>query len=124
MQITRESGAAEAHRIRSYQPGRLTIDQRHFELGVIVTAATLVEERLPAAAAELGDEHSDAILALEPEIVLIGTGQSQVFPPRAFLASFLRRGVGVEVMDTGAACRTYNVLMAEGRRVAAALIVD
>jgi uncharacterized protein len=60
---------------------------------------------------------------LQPEVVLIGTGQRQVFPAPAFGAQFLRAGIGFEVMDTGAACRTFNVLVSEQRLVVALLIV-
>jgi uncharacterized protein len=71
--------------------------------------------------AHLGEQDS-RILDLEPEIVLLGTGARQIFPPGEFGARFLRKGIGVEVMDTGAACRTYNVLAGEQRRVVAVLL--
>ena len=56
--------------------------------------------------------------------MLLGSGASQCFPEPALLAPLLERGIGIEVMDTGAACRTYNVLVSEDRRVVAALFVD
>ena len=62
------------------------------------------------------------MLALEPELVLLGTGVRQQVPGAEFGAQFLRAGIGFEVMDTGAACRTFNVLVAERRRVAALLL--
>lgn len=65
----------------------------------------------------------DALLALQPTVVLLGTGPTQVFPPRDVLAAFLTRHVGVEFMDNAAAARTYNVLLGEGRKVAAAFIL-
>lgn len=73
-------------------------------------------ERFDAAAAE-------AIAELQPEVVLLGTGVRQVFPPRAALAALLRRRIGVEVMDNAAACRTYNLLAGEGRRAVAAIML-
>ena len=63
-------------------------------------------------------------VALEPEIVLLGTGDRQHFPHPRLLAPLTERRIGVEVMDTRAACRTFNILVAEGRRVAAALVID
>jgi uncharacterized protein len=63
------------------------------------------------------------ILALKPELVILGTGERQVFPPAEFMAGFLRKGVGIEVMDNGAAARTYDLLAGEGRRVAVAFIL-
>jgi len=65
----------------------------------------------------------DAIAALNPEVVLLGTGARQVFPPREAQVALLRRRIGVEVMDNAAACRTYNLLAGEGRRVVAAIIL-
>lgn len=64
-----------------------------------------------------------AIAALQPEVVLLGTGPRQVFPPREAQVALLRQRIGVEVMDNAAACRTYNLLAGEGRRVVAALIL-
>jgi uncharacterized protein len=72
---------------------------------------------------DLEVEHLQAVLALEPQIILLGTGERQVFPAPAIAAAVQAAGIGLEVMDTRAACRTYNVLVQEGRRVAAALIV-
>ena len=60
---------------------------------------------------------------MRPEIVLLGTGAAFSFPEPRKLASLHQAGIGVEVMDTAAACRTYNILMAEGRNVVAALVV-
>ena len=122
--MIQDTADPDFHRLRGFRAGRLTIGDRDYQRGVIVAGTTLLEEHLPAAAAELDAAHVEAILELDPEIVLVGTGQRQVFPGRAFLAGFLNRGVGVEVMDTAAACRTYNVLIAEGRHVVAALLVD
>jgi uncharacterized protein len=73
--------------------------------------------------ADLGDSAHARLMSLEPELVLVGTGQHQQFPDASFGARFLRAGVGVEVMDTGAACRTFNVLVSEGRRVVAVLLL-
>ncbi len=65
----------------------------------------------------------EAIAALHPEVVLLGTGARQVFPPREAQVALLRRRIGVEVMDNAAACRTYNLLAGEGRRVVAAIML-
>ena len=64
------------------------------------------------------------MLAWQPELVIFGSGQRMRFPAAAVLAGLIGRRVGVESMDTAAACRTYNVLVSEGRRVVAALIVE
>ncbi|MEN8216733.1 MAG: Mth938-like domain-containing protein [Pseudomonadota bacterium] len=70
----------------------------------------------------LEEAHFQALSALRPEVVLLGTGQKIRFPAPALLASLTNEGIGVEVMNTQAACRTYMILMAEGRAVAAALL--
>ncbi|HZX69595.1 MAG TPA: Mth938-like domain-containing protein [Rhodanobacter sp.] len=85
---------------------------------------TQVSEHWPVdAATRLDSSHVEALLALQPEVVILGTGQRQVFPPAAFMAGFLRRGIGVEVMDNAAAARTYNLLAAEDRHVVAGFIL-
>lgn len=77
----------------------------------------------PASAAALEPAHLAPLLDLQPELVVLGTGERQVFPPAAALAACLTRGVGIEAMDNAAAARTYNVLAGEGRRVVVALLL-
>ena len=92
--------------------------QRSFAL-----SATQFIENFPAQAPDRIDAAAvDAILALQPEVVLLGTGARAVFPPQAVLAQFLKRGIGLETMDNAAAARTFNVLVAEDRPVAALLL--
>ncbi|MBB6246317.1 Mth938-like domain-containing protein [Rhodanobacter sp. A1T4] len=74
-------------------------------------------------ASQLDADHVGALLDLQPELVILGTGQRQTFPAAAFMAGFLRRNVGIEVMDNAAAARTYNLLAGEGRRVVAGFIL-
>jgi uncharacterized protein len=90
----------------------------------LVVAGDRVITSWPAASLEsLTADHFAAIVELHPEIVLLGTGASFRFPEPQLLAPLHRAGIGVEVMDTPAACRTYNILLGEGRNVVAALIV-
>jgi uncharacterized protein len=83
----------------------------------------LVEGWPVTSAAQLDVAAVDALAALTPEVVLLGTGARQVFPPREAQAALLRRRIGLEVMDNAAACRTYNLLAGEGRRVVAAIML-
>ena len=93
--------------------------QRSFAL-----SATQFIENFPAQAPDRIDTAAvDAILALQPEVVLLGTGARAVFPPQAVLAQFLKRGIGLETMDNAAAARTFNVLAGEGRRVVAVFLL-
>ena len=71
----------------------------------------------------LTDAHVDQLVAAQPEVVLLGTGSRIRFPASAVLRPLIDARIGYEIMDTGAACRTYGVLLAEGRQVLAALIV-
>jgi uncharacterized protein len=81
-------------------------------------------ENWPVTAPETLDaSHVETLLALKPELVVLGTGARQAFPAAAFMAGFLRRNIGIEVMDNAAAARTYNLLADEGRRVVAAFIL-
>jgi uncharacterized protein len=68
--------------------------------------------------------HAEPILALQPSVVLLGTGARQQFPSQEVLATFLQRGVGIEVMDNAAAARTWDILASEGRNVVAAFILS
>lgn len=122
MKLTRETTAAEDHRIRGYEPGRIFVNEEAIETSVLIAGPVLQRDWPPQSFDALLPEHLEAVLALEPEIVLLGTGQRQRFPERAFMRVLLHKGIGLEVMDTASACRTYHVLMAEGRQVVAALL--
>ena len=97
---------------------------------VLVRSLALAPDRLiedwpaPASAAALEPAPLQPLLELSPELVVLGTGARQVFPPAAVMAACLSRGIGIEVMDNAAAARTYNVLAGEGRRVVVALLLD
>ena len=123
MKFTLEA-SSRVHLIRGYSPQEIRIgDQRH-TASCIVTADTLITPWEPASFADLKTEHLQAILALKPELVLLGTGPTQKFPPAAIRTAFTAAGIGLEVMDLGAACRTFNILVQEERRVAAALFLS
>jgi uncharacterized protein len=89
----------------------------------IVTADQLLTDWGPASFAEFGAAHLATLLALAPEVVILGTGMRQQFAPAALRDALAQRGVGLEAMQLGAACRTFNVLVQEERRVAAALFL-
>jgi uncharacterized protein len=116
--------AGGAHVVRAYAPGHIRIGDRDIATSVIVTAAELIEPWRPRRIAELEAADLEPVVALAPDVLLIGTGARQVFPAPALFAALHAARIGFEVMDTGAACRTYNVLVAEERRVAAALLIE
>jgi len=122
MKFSEETGGGIL-RIDAYGAGHIVVSGRDYHRGLILTPQQVLEGWGPTEPAGLAVEHIRALLDLGPQVIVIGTGARQVFPPHALFALAHGRGVGVDVMDTGAACRTYNILVGEGRRVAAGLMI-
>lgn len=110
------------YQIRAYSSGSIIINDRPLERSCVVMPDRLLTDWPPQSMAELTADHIAVVADLAPELVLVGSGRRSRFPPRDLLAPLLAKGIGWEVMDTAAACRSYSVLAAEGRRVAAALM--
>ncbi len=89
----------------------------------ILTARQLITDWQVDQLGDLSVTHLEEILALEPELVLLGTGANLRFPSAELMAPLHQASIGIEVMDTAAACRTFNILVGEGRHVAAALLM-
>jgi uncharacterized protein len=117
-----ESDSGSAYRIEAYGREGIRVAGRILTTGLILTPERLIEDWGPREAAALEAGHLGPLIELRPELVVLGTGATQVFPDPSVYLGILELGIGFEIMDTGAACRTYNILMAEGRRVAAALL--
>lgn len=100
------------------------VNERILRASFIVTPDTLVEDWAVRDAATLTAAGLAPVLALDPEVVVLGTGARQAFPPAEAQAACLSRGIGLEAMSNAAAARTFNVLAAEGRRVVAAFVID
>ena len=122
MKMHRDNTAG-AHRVTGYGAGYVSVNEEQLTRSFIVTAEALVTDWGPQSVAELDEAALEAVALLSPAIVLLGTGSEQCFPPSSLLAPMLGRGIGIEVMTTAAACRTYNILVAEGRSVAAGLFI-
>ena len=99
------------------------VNDRTLHRSFCVSPETLVEDWPYRDASTLPPEALDPLLALQPELIVLGTGATQAFPSPATLAAALRRGVGLEAMTNAAAARTYSVLAGEGRRVVAAFVL-
>jgi uncharacterized protein len=106
-----------------YGDGYVEVNRRRHHASLVVSGETLVTDWPVTTVEGLAADHMAAIVALRPEVVLLGTGPKLRFPAPALLAPLYKAGIGVEVMDTPAACRTYNILQGEGRNVLAALII-
>jgi uncharacterized protein len=109
--------------IRAYSSEELKIGEHSIRSSCIVTANALLAQWPPTTLDELQVNHLEPIFELQPELVLLGTGARQRFPAAAIRAAFTTRRIGLEAMDLGAACRTFNILVQEDRRVAAALFL-
>ena len=119
-EVSRYSGQV----IQAYDEGQVTVSNQVFTNNIIVTANRTIEGWTKQSAETLDQAAIDVLAALEVQVVIIGTGHRQVFPRPSLLATLTTKGVGVEVMTTAAACRTYNILLSEERPVAAALLLD
>jgi uncharacterized protein len=115
--------ATQANLIRGYSETQLLIGARSIGRSCIVTATQLITDWEPASFEDLLPEHLEAIFVLMPQVVLLGSGATQRFASAGVRREFAQRGVGLEVMQLGAACRTFNVLVQEERHVAAALFL-
>lgn len=106
-----------------YGEGYVAVNQVRYTDNMIVLPNRIIEHWQVSNISRLDMEHFDALLAMQPEIILLGTGTSLQFPDVSLMRMILSRGIGFEVMDTQATCRTYNILSSEGRHVAAAILV-
>lgn len=130
MKFTRETSGGVA--IRRVERGRIAIvdgrgdgrGEAHYERTVALSGDGVIEDLGAPGIEELGVEHLGPLLDSQPEILVIGTGWAPSRPPADLAFAMARRGIGLEVMDTPAACRTFNILIAEGRRPAALLVID
>ena len=121
MELNRDIG--EGTVIHSFSTGDLRVNDQRITSHVILTPREIISDWSPPPIDQLTVADFRAALDQDPEVVLFGTGPTQRFPGTSLMAAIMQQGVGFEVMDTGAACRTFNILVAENRRVVAALLV-
>ena len=146
MQVSLEVNPG-SYAILAYEPGEITINlpadmsapaedisetddfnigtSRHerFNNSLIISPAQLIRDWPPQSFDELKTAHFSLLTELQPEIILLGTGDILRWPEPALLSPLYQEGIGVEIMDTAAACRTYNILMADARNFVAALLM-
>ena len=106
-----------------YGDGYILINQVRYERNLIVLPDQLIEDWPVMSVSELEIQHFENLFLYKPEIIILGTGTKHQFPDQSLLSQLVKLGTGIEVMDTKACCRTYNILVEEGRRVAAALLI-
>jgi len=122
MRIDLETGE-QSNLIRTYAPGRIAVHDTVYHASLIVLPQRIIADWPPQTFEELTVDHMQVLADLDCEVILLGTGRRLRFPPTTLLTPIAAASIGIEIMDTGAACRTYNILMGEGRRVAAALMM-
>ncbi|MDQ6619442.1 MAG: Mth938-like domain-containing protein [Pseudomonadota bacterium] len=111
------------HVVTGTGPGWIRVGTVEYRHNLVLTP-TEIRDWSAGGYAELTADDFAALLADTPEVVLLGTGRALQFPHPRLTQSLSKAGIGLEVMGTPAACRTYNILAAEGRRVTAALILE
>jgi len=109
--------------VRHVAPDHILTSERELRSSFLLVPERAIEGWAVDAADRLDASQVAPLLEQQPELVILGTGIRQLFPAAEFLAGFLRKGIGIEVMDNAAAARTYNLLAGEGRKVLAAFIL-
>jgi len=113
-----------ANTITGYGDGYVEINKTPYSHAVLISSDGAISDWPIKAFEDLEPGHFEQMLALKPELIIIGTGNKQHFPKPELLKPLISAKIGFEVMNSQAACRTYNILMGEGRRVLLALIVE
>lgn len=111
------------YQIKSYQTGSIVINEHTYTNSLIISAHKLIEPWRAPAIERLSLDDLAPALACHPDIVLLGTGPTFIIPPTSFMEAVRAQHLGLEFMDTAAACRTFIALSAEGRNVVAALML-
>jgi uncharacterized protein len=122
MKFTRDPQADLS--VRSIERGALRVGEETLTESVALTAEKIIRGWPGLDLDQLDETQLERLLQEKPEMIVLGTGWQHRFAPRELMFALARRGVGLEVMDTPAACRTFNILVAEGRRPAALLVLD
>jgi len=118
-----EDYATGVNVVRSYDHSGIIINTQSYSQSLVVSCDSLIENWPIQQINDLSSDALNLILELEPEVIVIGTGSKLEFPSPQAYSSIINQGIGIEFMDSGAACRTYNILISENRRVVAGIIL-
>lgn len=122
MKIELDQNLSGKNRIFAYSRAGIRINETLYQSSVIVTPDTIIDDWSARHFTDLSVQALSILFELKPEVLLLGTGPTLHFPSDDIMCALNDSGIGVEYMDTGAACRAYNFLMGEDRHVAAALL--
>lgn len=120
--ILQEDHASGEFQIRAYKPGKVTINETAYTRSLILTQTKLISDWRPQSIAEIQESDWDPILELKPDFLIFGCGSKFTMPANSLFAPLYQNNISVEVMDNGAACRTFMALAAENRNVAVAML--
>jgi len=123
MQLVEDHNDAK-YQIKAFDRGRIQINETTYHHSLIISSTTLITDWEPSAFAELTADVFAPIFSLAPHLVILGTGNQFALPKPAVLAPFYERKIGIECMDSKAACRTFMALSAENRNVVAAILIE
>ena len=110
--------------IKAYEADSIQLPSQRITTNCLIAPDQVITDWPARDISQLTDADIEPILSLEPEIVILSSNTQNQFPSQLVSAAFLSRGIGLEVMHLGAACRTFNVLLSEDRRVVAALLLN
>lgn len=113
---------SNGYTIQAYTDNSVTVNGAIFSRSLVLMADLIIPDWRPDSFQSLNEADFSAFVEMRPDLVVLGTGQRQQFPDPALYRALIEAGIGIEVMTTPAACRTYNILTSEGRRVISALL--
>lgn len=114
--------AGDLNMVSAYAPGQVRIRGRNHATQLLVLPRRIITERVPATTGQLDAESLAAVIESGVGILILGTGEQQRFPPPEALSCLMQARIGYEIMDNAAACRTFNILLGEGREAALLLL--
>lgn len=123
MKFTEEKNS-QGNLIRSYELGQVQVGDTMYQNNIIISPDRLLSPWPLERIEYLGTEHIETLTEGRPDLLIIGTGREHRWPDMAIVYEITALGIGCEVMNSASACRTYNVVAAEGRKVTAAIIID
>ena len=110
-------------KITGYEAGGVGINGKIFNQSLILSPMEFIQEWEPKEYSALKESHLEQIYSLKPDVILLGTGMTQIFPKNEIMRKLVKENIGFEVMTTQAVCRTFNILMSEGRNVVAGIFI-
>jgi uncharacterized protein len=123
MKFSQETNTAK-YNITAYESDRIRINDKWQTESLVLTPDEIIKDWGINTIAQLTEQHCQQLVACSPEVLILGTGEKQQFPDMGVLRTFAQHNIGVEVMDTAAACRTFNILVGEDRHVVVSLIIE